>query len=77
MTCKLCTGTNSSGNGDLGEVYAIDANKGNMTHLANLLYPRFSFQLVSIPGSDVLAVGGGQHINKTEVSASFALAGLL
>ena len=63
-------GTNASGNGDLKEVYAIDASKGNMTRLADLLYPRFSFQLISIPGGDVLAVGGGQHIKKTEVSFS-------
>lgn len=60
-------GTNSSGNGDLKEVYAIDANKGNLTRLADLQYARFGLQLVGLPSGDVVAVGGGQHLNQTEV----------
>ena len=73
LTNDLNAGTNSSENGDLREVYAIDAGKGNMTRLADLLYARFSFQLVSLPGGDVLAVSGGQHINNTEVRTGFAI----
>jgi hypothetical protein len=60
-------GTDSSGNGDLKEVLAFDSSSGSMSDLQDLLYARFDFQLVTIPGGDVLAISGGQHVNNTEV----------
>ena len=45
----------------------MDSVKGNMTRLADMLYPRFDLQLVSLPSNTgVVAVGGGQHVNNTE-----------
>lgn len=67
LTAALPSGTNSSGNGDLKEVYAIDAVKGNMSRLADMQYARFGFQLVGLPGGDVVAVAGAQHMNHEEV----------
>ena len=47
----------------------MDSSSGTTTRLADMLYPGFDLQLVAIPGSsDVLAVGGGQHLNGTKVS---------
>ena len=69
LTVGACAGTNGTNGADLAEVWAVDSSSGTMTRLANMLYPRFDLQLVSIPGSsNVLAVGGGQHVNGTEVS---------
>lgn len=45
----------------------MDSERGNMSRLADLLYPRFGMQLVSISGGDLLALGGGERVNQTEV----------
>ena len=67
IRARACNAGTNSSNQDLAEVYAIDAVKGNMTRLADMLQGRFDMQLVALPSGDALAVGGGQHVNKTEV----------
>lgn len=62
----------SFGNGtDLNEVWAIDSSRGNMTRLADLPEAKFGLNLVSLPGGDVLAVAGAQHINDSEAPLPF------
>ena len=58
-------------------MYAIDASKGNMSRLADLQYARFGLQLVGLPGGDFVAVGGGQHVNNTEVASCHTACNLL
>lgn len=64
-------GTDSSGSGDLKEVLAFDSDTATISQLQDLLHARFDFGLVGIPGGDVLAVSGGQHVNGTEVGLHY------
>lgn len=59
-------GTNASGS-DLAEVWAFDSSSATRQRLADLPEARFDLQLVGLPDGDVLAIGGGQHVNRTEV----------
>lgn len=56
------------GNGtDSAQVLAFDANSGSTTPLASLPNPRFGLALVQLPSERLLAVGGGAHVNDSQV----------
>ena len=63
---SLNAGTLANGT-DTAQVLAIGAADSAVGTLANLPTPRFLAALVGLPSGDLLAVGGGQHINGAQV----------
>ena len=64
----LNAGTLANGT-DSVQVLAIGAADSAVGTLAPLPTPRFLAALVALPSGDLLAVGGGQHINGAQVWA--------